>query len=421
MMNTKSKLHFFYSKNGVLNIEVNGLCYYSKYNPDKDVEKFLLSQLVNDKKRYILFGLGLGYHAQKLLELDTKEIIVFENNLSLINEVKKKIDLKNLFNHPRLKLITDWQRLTLSDDEDQIIILPTWYKTLEDKHFKEVFQSIIINRNTLKSRDLLNDNFTMNIKNYLYNMMPLKNILQGKKAILVAAGPSLDDEIDFLKRAKGKYFILAVGAAYKTLQSNAIEPDALIIIDPNPSVYDQIENTELKIPLFFASTVYPKVVLHDTPLKVMLFQKGVQLAEDFAKKNDINLLETGGSVANMGFSLLLFMGCKSLIFVGQDLAYIDGKNHSNQSSSNVEFKNNISSIFKTISNEGKEVETSGSWNYYRSFFEKEIPKYDDVEFINTSLKGASIKGARYMNSKKILFEVDEVTEYLNLLIKQFKL
>ncbi|HWI49764.1 MAG TPA: hypothetical protein VNU45_16245, partial [Rummeliibacillus sp.] len=147
-MSIKKQLRFFNSKNGILNLEVNGLCYYSKYNPDRDIEKFLLPQLNSSKKRYIIFGLGLGYHAQKLLQLDSKEIVVFENDISLLQEVNKRVDLKQLFNSPRLKLITEWQNLKLSDVEDQIIILPTWYKTLDDMQMKEVFQSIIINRNT---------------------------------------------------------------------------------------------------------------------------------------------------------------------------------------------------------------------------------------------------------------------------------
>lgn len=420
-MSETKKLHFFNSKNGQLNLEVNGLCYYSKYNPDKDVEKFLLSQLVDGKKRYILFGLGLGYHAQKLLELDAKEIIVFENDLSLLYEVNKRIDLKKLFSHPRLKLVTDWQDLKISNSEDRMIILPAWYKTLEDVHMKEVFQSIIINRTSEKSNTLLNDNFTANVKQDFCHMMPLENILRDKKAILVAAGPSLDDEIEFLRRAKGKCLILAVGAAYQTLIRHEIEPDAIIITDPNPTVYTQIEHIVLNIPLFFASTAFPKVILHDAPLKVMLFQRGVKLSEEYANNNGINLLETGGSVANMAFSLLMFMGCKSLIFVGQDLAYVDGKNHSEQSPSNILVKNKINSLFTTISNEGKIVDTSGSWNYFRSFFEKEIPKYRNVEFINTSLKGAKIQGTRYLNSQEISIESIEKLNYTNLLIEQFKL
>ena len=50
-------------------------------------------------------------------------------------------------------------------------------------------------------------------------------------AIIVSAGPSLNENIEELKKAKNKAFIIAVDTAMKPLLRNGIIPDMYAIID----------------------------------------------------------------------------------------------------------------------------------------------------------------------------------------------
>ena len=68
-------------------------------------------------------------------------------------------------------------------------------------------------------------------------------------AIVVAAGPSLNKNIDELKRAKGKAFIIAVDTAIKPLLKKGIIPDMFAIVDGKKPI-ELVQNEEVKkIPL----------------------------------------------------------------------------------------------------------------------------------------------------------------------------
>lgn len=416
----QNDIRLFHSKDGTLNLEVNGLIYYSKYNPKADVEKFLAPYLLKEKKRYIVFGLGLGYHVDHLLEMDDKDIVIVETNELLLKVLKDQPNIIVILQNKRVTLIEKLEKLHL-EPNDQIIIIPAWHKSLNNETLKEALQEIIWLRNDGKSNEVLKENFILNIQtkcNYISN---LKNFLLDESAILVSAGPSLDEQIDFLKKSKGKIFILAVGAAYKTLLLEGIEPDALVIEDPSPAVFAQVQNVSVKVPLFVASTVFPKVLSIQAPAKFIILQKGMTDAEVFARDNNIELLAVGGSVATMGFSLLIHMGAKKIIFVGQDLAYSNGHSHAKSSTSNQDFKHSIKTQYHVLSNNGIEVPTSLSWNRFRKFFEDQIAQHPTIKFYNTSLNGAVIKGTKYINSKNILLQNKFLKSYSDLIIQQSKL
>ncbi|MEQ2527510.1 6-hydroxymethylpterin diphosphokinase MptE-like protein [Bacillaceae bacterium CLA-AA-H227] len=415
MESSKKEVEFFLSKDGLLNLSVNGLNYYSRYNIKSDIIRFLKPYIEKSGKRYILFGLGLGYHAEMLLEMDDKEVIIVETEANLLNLLLSKQEIIQLLKNDRITLLSKIQDLKLAR-EDRIIIIPTWHKTLESGPIKDALQEIIWLRTNKAANDLLVTNFRLNICSDFRNISNLKNLLARESSILVSAGPSLDAQMNFLKKAKGRMFILAVGAAYKPLLEAGIEPDAVIIEDPNPVVYAQIENIKLKIPLFVGCTVYPLVLSCPAPAKYMIFQKGMSDAEAYSREHQLDLIEVGGSVATMAFSLLLYMGVSQLIFVGQDLAYTNGRSHSDGSTSNKSFKYDIRTQYKVLSNRGNQVPTSLSWNYFRKFLENKIAQYPKVQFVNTALDGAVIRGAKYLSSNDIVIPSVTSKDYSDLII-----
>lgn len=408
-------IRFFESKDGTLNLEVDGLTYYSKYNPIRDVQTFLSPYLLKSKGRYILFGLGLGYHAKYLLDADDKDIVIVETDKLLLETLKRTHTVQDILETKRITIVGDLKYLHLTES-DQIIIIPAWHKTLRDERLRNTLQDIIWLRTDEKSNQLLHYNFDVNMQKPFMPISKIKNVFIGDTGVLVSAGPSLEKEISFLKRLKGKVCILAVGSAYKVLLKEGVLPDAIVISDPNPTVYKQVENQEISVPLFVASTVYPKVMEMNTPVTYMAFQRNFSKSEDFAKKHHLDLMEVGGSVATLAFSLLIYMGIKRVIFVGQDLAYGSIQSHAFGSSSNQNFLREIHTQYYVQSNRGGMVPTSLSWNRFRAFFEKQIKTCIDVEFINTSIDGAVIQGAKYSNSAEISFDQTVQKDFTNILI-----
>ncbi len=90
----------------------------------------------------------------------------------------------------------------------------------------------------------------------------------------------------------------------------------------------QLGGLEINVPIIVLSTCDKNVMLSYKGQKLIALQEGYTPAEEYAKLNNHKLVQTGGSVATTALDVAINMGCNPIIFVGQDLAYTDGKSHS---------------------------------------------------------------------------------------------
>lgn len=414
----KRKYQLTHAKNGQANLEINSLSYYSKYNPTKDAEQFIYAQIDSNAHRYILCGLGLGYHAEFLLSLEQKKVTIFEPDISLLKFLFTHINYSNLLSNPNITLETHLKDLTITMYDK--MILPTgWLNSLENGDLKNKLQEFqVIVMGIQNNKHKLIENFQVNLEHNEHHIQPLLSKFNNKKAILVSAGPSLDETLKHVKKFKNKYFILSVGAAYCTLEYHSITPDAVIITDPNPDVFQQVKDIQLSVPLFFLSTVYPKVPQYIQTLKIMLYQGGYPLAEEYAIKNKIPLSQTGGSVATTGFDLLIKLGFSEIILLGQDLAYGKDKSHSSKSTSNKELSEIVINR-TTLANNGKKIPTSTSWMIFKKFFEKKIHENPKIKVYNAAENGAKIEGTTLVNLEHIKVENMEEINFVNIIEKMY--
>lgn len=90
------------------------------------------------------------------------------------------------------------------------------------------------------------------------------NLLDHVPMVLAAAGPSLQKNMEFLKKYREQIFIGAVGTALTPLRNNEIVPDFFMWTDSLESLSAQFaripESVQKVIPLFYLSTVMPSVV-----------------------------------------------------------------------------------------------------------------------------------------------------------------
>lgn len=385
------------AKNGEMNLIVDHVYYYSKYNPSNDVSKFIASKIGENYTRYIIFGVGLGYHIEELLIQQDKEIIIYESDQELLQFLNKNKILDKFYKSQRVTFIHNLKDVHLTE-QDQLIILPAWKRHLKNEKMKLAVEMLEFEWAKGSNSDVMFQNFSQNIKSNWKSIKPLANQLNGKKAVLVAAGPDLDNQIDFLKRAQNNAYILSVSAAYKTLKAHNIKPDGIVAIDQRVEMSMQVEEVILDIPLFLLSTVHPSFTSNDFE-KYLLFQKNLDFVEQYAKETDNPLIESHGSVATATLSLLQYFSPDVIIFVGQDLAMHRNQTHSTYSASN--YKVLESSKYVTINNNHENVATQLQWLIFKRHIEKQIREYSQIQYINTSLHGAKIEGAPYRNSKEI--------------------
>lgn len=408
------------SKRGTLTMRMDGYYLYSYYDPIRDVERFIDSQLDHKADTYCVFGFGLGYHIQYLLQKEpNKRVIVIEPYSCVIRKAAEQLDLSIIFSHPNVEVwcLEQGQSLGrvlegLSNQRIRWIIPNAWLKALpQDHHLKQFLEDVKIRDISFQRFSaLMEKNFVFNLEYVNANIGQLFGKFKDYKAILVSAGPSLDDAVYFLRKLKGKYFMLCVGSALRVLKTNGIIPDAVIISDPQESVYQQLDNTEFTGPLIYLSTACRLAVANHKGLKIIAFQKGYPQAENYAEKGSIPLVDTGGSVATTALDILIEMGFSEIVLVGQDLAYSKDRSHALQSTSKVGVVSD-ESLITVPANDGTTVKTTTILSVYRRWFERKISEIKRVAFKNTAERGAVIQGVPFVHISNIVSEAEHGLDY----------
>ena len=147
-------------------------------------------------------------------------------------------------------------------------------------------------------------------------------------AIIVSAGPSLNKNIEELKKAKNKAFIIAVDTAMKPLLRNGIIPDMYAIIDGTKPLELVAVEESRNIPLL-SEVRAAHAVMDYHKGKKFFFREFTPYFDRMYEMNhkEWAAMDVGGSVATAAFSLACYLGLGTVIMVGQDLALTGNKTH----------------------------------------------------------------------------------------------
>lgn len=288
------------------------------------------------------------------------------------------------------------------------------------KDLKEAYTRMMTLWNTAALyTDVVTKNMLYNLRSYIdgYNVSQLKGMLKKKyPAFIISAGPSLNKNIDELKRIKGRAVIIAVDTAIKPLLNHGIKPDFFCIVDGKKPTELMNHPGINEIPLVTSLSVASGIMdLHkgkkffygssesfeDEIIKAA--HRGAGCKDNLIKQN----LSTGGSVANTAFALAHFMDAKELILVGQDLALTNGRTHADGTFKEKMDKLNLESdglvYFEVEGIHGNKVITRNDFDRYRLWFEEFIEKMHLEKIaIDATQGGAKIHGARLMTLRKAI-------------------
>lgn len=383
-------------------LKINDIYQYSKYNPKK-IDK---TSSISNQRDVLLIGLRLGYELETYLaQLDEE----YQINVIYLSheEVKltKKFGNKHILENKRIRLFTLNESTRLDFEKLDLIIPLAYIKSMGKTHpLYSYLEDIKIKQlSYMSAKEKMYENFK---KNQLLNASLLSEFSRKecKTAVLVSAGPSLQEYLYLLKEYRDNLFILCVGSALKILNNSNIEPDAVIITDASDLIQQQFEN-ELNHILFYLSTANNETVLKFHGEKYMLFQKGLDYAEKVANDFKEVVLDTGGSVATTSISLIEKLNFETLVLFGQDLGFVDGNTHSAESPSNRTFDSTIT-FQKIESNAKKIINTTSSWMIYKKWIENKATN-TKMKIYNISLNGAKIKGCPYIIPQQFIQLIKE--------------
>jgi hypothetical protein len=285
-------------------------------------------------------------------------------------------------------------------------------------------RKVMINRNTVNTLGASwARQFIQNIPNFARNgrdTMKAAGLLEGSGAIVIGAGPSLDQNIEWIKAQTPRPVIICAYKALKALAKNGITPDFVVMLDPNQQLR-HLEGVDLSgVAGFLAEvSVRPDVLAKiDRPLMPYFAGDGTRILSSVFGNVKIPTIPTGGSVFHTGLQLAKLLGCKEITLVGADFGfpedrlYADGSGSGDQfivSSDKRSYKRKpldatgrTGILIGAVANDGSVMATSLELDAYRLWTEEFIrdcqQKADAPRFFNISAKGARIEGAEFVDA-----------------------
>ena len=174
----------------------------------------------------------------------------------------------------------------------------------------------------------------------IINTINNNEILAEENVLFLAAGPSLDKNISWIKSHKNNFFIVAISAVVIKLIENEIVPDLIINADEKAFVAtrfpDSIQDKYCDISFITTSATNKSVLEKFNKTNRFLYEVKTQI------KENSSIIE-GASVSEQSLDLLHIFGAKNIYLLGVDLSYDSdtGASHMNNYSetSHIEISN----------------------------------------------------------------------------------
>ncbi len=403
----------------IINKESNKTIYK---DPVEEISKMLID-IEKKCKRYpglFFYGLGNGILYKALAKNEThKKIIVVEPELEIIHLVLSVVDISNELKNEQIILFysefatyAQFYYLVSHSDLDiyaktySLIIHSNYYDNFADDYIKinkditrAFSQNVVSHGNSID--DLLIgtkqhiENLPHMLTNYCYTNLVKKRHGLMDTAIIVSTGPSLDKQLETLKKFAPYVSIISVDASYPILARNGIKPDYVTSIErmiPTSTFFEKKHpGFDDDINFIVASVTHSQTVKNILPRRLVLTMRPQQ-EEKMFRLNKYGYLGVGHSCANMAYQLAYVLGHKNIIFIGQDLAFgKDGASHA-KGHTIAQPDENLYTI--AYGGEG-EVRTTYVWMLFKNQFENDIEqaKLEDIKSYNCTEGGARINGA----------------------------
>lgn len=398
-------IEIFNTLNRSYTLKIDNIFLHSAYYPEETAEKFIKSNeyIYKNKKIIAIYGIGLGYHIHSLIKEidDCAQVYIFDVDEEIYNIGKNNNFYDSFINDERIHIHIGYDKEFLDDFKsvlnqvNDVLIYKPSLQVLPVEFAN--FKNSLINFNMAKfaigvNKEIMEENYKCNVKQEYLTMKDYykTHSFDNERIIVVSAGPSLDDNIDYLKKMQHKIKIFCVGSALRTLINNNIIPYTICITDCSELVYNQIKGFEnINVPLCFLSTASRWAVSNYNGPKYMFYNND---------KDDDIIINTGKTVAISTIDIAAKGIPCEIILVGQDLAFINNKSHTsgiNESYIDTDISNKVKgekSLFKEVESvKGEILYTSSEYLNFKKYIEYEIENYPNIRFVNCS-SGAKIKG-----------------------------
>lgn len=424
----------------IIQVEHEGhmLPIHSKYNPIAEAERLIDSyaEQIEQSDHILFYGVGLGYHVQVAQKRYPEKLISTYEPIAAVHEqcIKHAKDIGLQLNKMSNQYVGQTKEEIVRNlshfkrylaQHVVILVQPVYGKIAQAsfQQFSKTFQQFIQNvRTNTQAKLVFNDRWLINMMMNIQATFETPNILQqphhpfqGKPMLLVAAGPSLTEELDNIRKIKenGVAFIFAVGSANEVLIKNNIYPDVVTAYDPsfeNYQVYLEIIKQNIQtIPLIFGTTVgHDTVAMFPGPQLHMVMNR--DLFTPYLHDEQYETINDSTTVATVTLQLAGKLQVSQVILVGQNLAYKKGEFYA-KGIHYYDDEKYIQSVLQKIESgeilyvedvHGNQTQTEQSYDEMRREMEMYIENMPHVQVINTTQGGAKIAGTVFNSLQEVM-------------------
>lgn len=337
------------SKSDCPTAKEGGKFLHSAYNPLREAEQAAKTAKSSLTEVYsaAFFSCGLGYAPISYANLYPNDtIIIVESDPRYFFTALSLVDWEPLFKHANFII-------ALGTGIDSVVSLIEHTSGLkhtaicenaaQSQHAADYFQALrsLIERNKRKveiNASTLEKFSKLWLKNTCRNLHFLAetdgvNIFKDScpgdlPCVILAAGPTLQEVLPQLAELKKRSILIAVDTALRACLRSGVEPDFVILADPQYYAYRHIAGLESPSSILITeSAAYPAVFRFKCRKIVMcasLFPLGQYIEKQIGSKGE---LVAGGSVSTTAWDFARFIGAKEIFCAGLDLGYPGFQTH----------------------------------------------------------------------------------------------
>ncbi|MCL2184751.1 MAG: DUF115 domain-containing protein [Treponema sp.] len=446
---------------------VKGIYAHSQRDPLREGQR-LFESVNTEKGPVVILGFGLGYTATAAA-ISGRSVIVVEKHKKLLLKAMEVRDLSDFLSNNSIMFIVgnSGEAVTAAlaiasntaGSEKKISVIRNkaligfdeqWYRAVDDRIRAWAMKDEVNSATQKRFAERWVRNLARNmsaIRDY-----PGVSFLAQKTAagngfpvFLAAAGPSLDKIKPLLRDIYERCIIVAVDTSLRFFIQNGIQPDFVVVVDPqfwnNRHLDRCVAKNSGHTALIAESAVYPPVL--SLPFKnKFLCGSMFPLGEFIEKKVDQKgKLGAGGSVATTAWDFARSFGSytQEIWIAGLDLAFPDLKTHfrgarfeslSNSRSGrfNPAEKWIVRALrdafpFKARSAAGTQVLTDKRLSLYAAWFENQFGKYPQIKNYCFFQEGLAISGLQAAENEKFITLPkcrDEINSFLQSVFNQIE-
>ena len=406
-------------------LEYDGLAIHGPEDPLDQARGWIPGQVPPRAGLVAVLGLGLGYHLEALMERRPEAKVLVWEPLAGVEEVFQvhgSQRARELVESGRVRVVDNLIQLRSELGRSYIYgpgwlelaaLIPPGYQRLLPQAAQELnraVEQLILRRRSnlrtiLRGRDQALANLSQNLTRVLNlpEATAAQGALAGRPAVVAAAGPSLDKNLEVLKAGQGKVALISVGTVFKRLVTEGIRPDAVVMIEPRDRSAQVAGEKALDSTILAASSLGHPAHLAQESLATAVFHPEPWIA---SLVGDWPAVPDGGNVASAGFTLALLWGCEPIILVGQDLAYEEGRRYSKGAKSAENEPEEEEELTPLPGHGGRTVFASSELISYLSWYEESAAYLararPELRLINATEGGAIIPGFKTMDLARAL-------------------